>query len=181
MRITRKFLRKHDACYTDAEIADLVPALGVNALQVARGDIPPEDRIWVLTRPGVLPDSMLWEWTARTVDRALSRVAKPDPRSLAVVPLLRRLAMGEKIPQAELAAAREAAREAAGEAATLAAWAADRAADRAAASAADWAPAWAADWAADRAADRAEDWAAAWDAERQAQISDIIQLLYGTP
>jgi hypothetical protein len=161
MRITRKFLRKHNAFYTDAEIVALVPARGVTALQVARGDIPPEDRIWVLTRPGALPDSVLWEWTARTVGRALTRVAKPDPRSLAVVPLLRRLAKGEAISQAELDEARAAA------------WAAARAADSAAASAADRAAARAEAWAAASAADRA--------AERQAQISDIIQILDGTP
>ena len=112
-RITRKFLRAQGACYEDDKIAALVPARGVTALQVARGDIPPEDRIWVLTRPGVLPDSTLWEWSARTVERALSRVAKPDPRSLAVVALLRRLAKGESIPQEELAAAWAAACDAA--------------------------------------------------------------------
>jgi xanthosine utilization system XapX-like protein len=116
MRITRKFLRAQRACYTDEQIAALVPESGVTPLRCARGDIPPEDRVWVLTRPGVLPDSMLWEWTARTVERALSRVAKPDPRSLAVVPLLRRLAGGEQIPEAAWAAA--------GEAAWVAAWAA---------------------------------------------------------
>jgi hypothetical protein len=112
---------------------------------------------------------MLREWSARTVERALSRVAKPDPRSIAVVPLLRRLAMGEKIPQDDL--------DAAGEAAWAASWAAAREAARAAAWAAAWETAWAAAWEASweaaSAAARAE--------ERLAQIADIIQLLEATP
>jgi hypothetical protein len=178
MRITRKFLREQCACYTDEQIAALVPKSGVTPLRCARGDIPPEDRVWVLTRTGVLPDSMLWEWTARTVDRALSRVAKPDPRSIAVVPLLRRLAKGEAISQAELDEARAAAWVAAG--------VADRAADRAAACAAACAAARAAARAAAGVAAREAAREAAWDAdraaaERQAQISDIIQLLEATP
>jgi len=193
MRITRKFLREQYACYTDEKIAALVPKSGVTPLRCARGDIPPEDRIWVLTRPGVLPDSMLREWSARTVERALSRVAKSDPRSIAVVPLLRRLAMGEKIPQDDLDAAgeaawdaaRAAAREAAREAARAASRAAAREASWAAAREAAWAAAWAAAWETAWEAAWAAAWeaacAAAWETERLAQIADIIQLLEATP
>ena len=120
--ITREQLRQWGACYTDAQIAALIPESGLQLIDVARLPIPPEDIIWVATRHGVLPDSILWEWTARIVERALARVPNPDPRSLAVVPLLRRLAAGEKVSKSERDAARAAAWDAA--------WAADRAAER---------------------------------------------------
>ena len=151
--ITREFLRANGACYTDAQIDALGPPEGLIPLQVAQLAIPAEDRVWVLTRKGALPDSMLWEWSARTVARALSKVAKPDPRSLAVIPILRRLASGEYVPLADL------------ESASAAAWAAY--------SAEAWAAARAAAWAADSAAARA--------AERDRQIADIIAILEAQP
>ena len=105
--ITREFLRHKRACYFnepngEAKVNALVPAEGLTALQVARLEIPEQDRIWVLTRTTVLADSVLWEWAARTVERALGRIAKPEQRSLAVVLLLRRLSGGENVPKAEI-------------------------------------------------------------------------------
>ena len=124
--ITREFLRLHGACYSDAQINALGPPEGLIPLQVAQLAIPAEDRVWVLTRKGALPDSMLWEWSARTVARALSKVAKPDPSSLAVIPILRRLASGEYVPRADLESAGAAARAADSAAARAAAWEAAR-------------------------------------------------------
>ena len=172
--ITREFLRTNGACYYDEpggedKVNALVPPNGLAPLQVARLAIPAQDRVWVLTRRGALPDSALWEWSARTVERALARVATPDHRSVAVVLLLRRLARGEDVSQSDLTAA----------------WAEARAADRAAAWAEDWAAAWEADWVADWAAawtaDRAAAWAEDWAAEREQQIADIISILEAQP
>ena len=164
--ITREFLRQHGACYYnedngETKVDALVPPEGLSPLQVARLAIPAQDRVWVLTRNGALTDSASWEWSARIVERCLAAVNNPDPRSLAVVPLLRRLASGESVPQFDLAAAWEAARAAAWAADSEAAWAADSAA------------AWAAAWAADSAA--------AWAAERDRQIADIIEILEAQP
>ena len=171
--VTRELLRKNRACYDDSRIDALVPVDGLTAIETARLGIPVEDRIWVLTLPAVCPPTVLWEWQALLVERALARVEKPDPRSLAVVPLLRRLAVGEDVPQEERDAARAAARDAA--------WAAARAAARDAA----WAAAMAAAWAAARDAARAAAWDAALaaardvarDAEEGQQIVDLVRLL----
>ena len=125
--ITREFLRLHGACYSDARIDALGPLDGLPLVDVLKLDIPSDDRIWVATLPGACPAAIMWEWQARMVERAVARVEKPDPRSLAVVPLLRRLAGGEAIPQTERDAARDAAY-----AACDAAWAAAYAAAAAA-------------------------------------------------
>ena len=111
--ITRKFLRYNGACYTDAQMDSLGPPDGLPLVGVLRLDIPATDRIWVATLPGACSPAVMWEWQARLVERALARVETPDPRSLAVVPLLRRLASGEAIPQEERDAAAWAARAAA--------------------------------------------------------------------
>ena len=107
--ITRDFLRLHGACYSDARIDALGPPEGLPLVDVLKLTIPAADRLWVATLPGACPAAIRWEWQARMVERALARVEKPDPRSLAVVQLLRRLASGEAIPREQRAAARDAA------------------------------------------------------------------------
>ena len=141
--ITREFLRQHGACYYnedngETKVDALVPPEGLSPLQVARLAIPAQDRVWVLTRNGALPDYALWEWSARTVEWCLATVKKPDPRSLAVVPLLRRLESGESVPQSDLCAASASARAAASAADSAAASATARAAAWAADSEGDW-------------------------------------------
>ena len=166
--ITREFLRLHGACYDDAKIATLIPPDGLPLVDVLNLDIPAADRIWVATLPGACLPSIMWEWQARLVERALARVEKPDPRSLAVVPLLRRLAIGEAIPQSERDAANASAWDSAwataSAAASAAASASARGSARASASAASWARI-----ASASAADR--------DAEDNQQIADLIDLL----
>ena len=176
--VTRELLRARRACYYDQpdgedRVNTLVPIDGLALPRVLALDIPAADRIWVATLPGVCPHTIVWAWLALLVERALGRVAAPDLRSLAVVPLLRRLADGEDVPQSERAAA--------------GAWAAARSGASAAAIAAASAGAWAAGSAARsasidaaRAADRAADRAArdaARDAEEQKQIADLQRLL----
>ena len=136
--VTRELLRKNRACYDDSRIDALVPVDGLTAIETARLGIPVEDRIWVLTLPAVCPPTVLWEWQALLVERALARVEKPDPRSLAVVPLLRRLAVGEDVPQEERAVASAVASAAAWDAASAVASAAASAAASDAARAAAW-------------------------------------------
>ena len=187
--VTRELLRARRACYYDQpdgedRVNRLVPIDGLALPRVLALDIPAADRIWVATLPGVCPHTIVWAWLALLVERALGRVAAPDLRSLAVVPLLRRLADGEDVPQSERAAAgawaaaRSGASAAAIAAASAAAWASS-----AAASAGAWAAGSAARSAsidAARAADRAADRAArdaARDAEEQKQIADLQRLL----
>jgi len=90
------------------------------------------------------------EWLARMVERALARIPKPDPRSVAVVAALRSDSVSPEMLRASAAAA---AAEA----------------ERAAAAAAAWEAASEAAW------EAASEAAAA--AERESQISDLRNLL----
>ena len=87
MKITRSFFRTVNTYYLNAEIAKLIPEDGLSILDVLDLDIPAADRIWIATRPSVLPRPMLLEWLARLVERALPVDA--DLRSRAIVELLR--------------------------------------------------------------------------------------------
>jgi hypothetical protein len=117
-------------------------------------------------------------WNERTerlfacdcAERALARVANPDPRSVAAIETARRFANGTATKD-ELAAAAAAADAAAD--ARAAAWAAADAAANAAAAA------WAAAWAAADAAAAADARAAAWAAERDWQYQRLLQYLRG--
>ena len=46
MIVTRQLLREWCACYTDAQIAELVPESGLTPIQLIDLDIPDADRIW---------------------------------------------------------------------------------------------------------------------------------------
>jgi hypothetical protein len=61
------------------------------------------NRIWLAIR--VLPEPLLGRWLAVVVERVLMRFPKPDPRSLAVPPYLRR---GLAVPDAVCQAAADA-------------------------------------------------------------------------
>jgi len=63
-----------------------------------------EDRVWVLTRPGVMTGPQLLEWLARMVERALGRVGEPDPRSIAVVAALRTVGVTREVVEGARAA-----------------------------------------------------------------------------
>lgn len=114
--ITRTWLRRHHACYYQtpegtAKADAVIPSEGIT-LEVLLQDerIPSDDKVWVCTRPGLLPDSMHWAVAASALEQQLAVANVTDPRSLAVVVLLRRLAAGEDVPQAERDAAYAAAR-----------------------------------------------------------------------
>ena len=59
-----------------------------------------EERIWVWTRPGVATERQMARWLADLVARALEGT-DADPRLVAVVVMLRRIADGETVPPRE--------------------------------------------------------------------------------
>jgi hypothetical protein len=129
-------------------------------------------------------------WTERAArlfacdcaDEALKLVRSPDPRSIEVVRVARRYAMGDA-SRDQLGAARDAAwdatRDAAWDAAGDAAWAAAWAAARATARDAAWAAARATARDAAWAATRDAAWAAARDAAHAWQTARLFQILEG--
>lgn len=54
-KITRRQLQDWVACYSDEEIAGLVPPRGITPAQVLDLDIPGEDKLWVLLHDPILP------------------------------------------------------------------------------------------------------------------------------
>ena len=171
--ITPKHLRKWNACYTDERIAELVPDEGLTLQGYLALDIPDKDKVWLATRPKVLSDYVLYNWTALIVGRALGRIGNPDPRSVAVIGYLRSRATGGP-RNSEIV-------NAAVNAATHAAYAAAYAADATdAATHAAYAAAYAATDATDAATHAAAYAAAAADAadaERALQVKDLLGLL----
>jgi hypothetical protein len=104
----------------------------------------------------MLPRQLVLRFLSLVVERAMGRTASPDPRSLAVVPYLRR---GERVPEEVTAAAIAAARAGAART-TNAAYAACVAA--------------CATIPTTHAADVAAD---AWADERRQQLADLLRLV----
>jgi hypothetical protein len=193
--ITIAQIRSWNSCY-ERESPGTISRLAAGRIEFTLREIlacakNDRDRIWVVTRPGVLSESQRREWLARLVARALARVESPDPRSAAVVAALR----GDQVtPAVRNAVANASANAAAAAASAYAATAAATAA-AATANAAATATAYAAAYAA-AAADAAYDaataaayaayaaayayaataYAAAYAAERASQISDALEL-----
>ena len=59
MNITREWLRERKACYSDTEIAELIPEGGLTPAEVLDLPIPARDRIWVAARPEFLTRGQL--------------------------------------------------------------------------------------------------------------------------
>ena len=144
-----------------------------SALDILRLDeVDAEDRLWLVLREELIDAQILHEFACRCAERALSRIKKPDARSVAAIEAKRKWLRGE-ISDGGREAARDvggaAKRAVPGDAAWDAAWAAARAA------------AWDAAWSAARAA----AWYAAWDAamyaaraaEREWQIAELMRML----
>jgi len=187
--ITLDDLLRWGACYEPGRLAELFaePKTVMEVLTLSGGpwaNVPPKDRLWVVLQKGVLDDRTLRLFACECADRAIARIAKPDPRSVDAVRVAREFAEGRatggELRAAESAAARaaESAESAVARAvARAAAWAAARAAGSAARSAAFAAAesaAWAAESAAESAAARSAG-SAGWAAERDAQLLTMIE------
>jgi hypothetical protein len=183
-----------DPCYSRAKVEAVFNGReSLTLAEILTADIPPEDRIWVLTQPGVITPEQVKEFCDKTADRAVRNhclnsgikaveewaakwLSGEDRTAWAA-----REAAGEAIYSAaarEAArAAREAARAAYG-AANSTTWAAYSAAREAAYSAARaaYGAAESAAWAAYSAA-VAADWAADSAAEREKQIKDLLEII----
>lgn len=120
-----------------------------SAIDILRLDeVDAEDRLWLVLREELIDAPILHEFACRCAERALSRIDKPDERSVAAIEAKRKWMRGE-ISDDAMAAARDVASDA------------ERAAARAAA--------WSAAWSAARAA--------AWAAEREWQVAELMRML----
>jgi hypothetical protein len=157
-------------CYSRAEVEAVFNGReSLTLAEILAADIPPEDRIWVLTQPGVMTPEQVKTFCDKTADRAVRNHCL-NCGIKAVEEWAARWLSGEDRAEEAAWAAREAARaaqtalEASFSAARAAYWAAKAAwASREAARAAYWA-AWAA-------------WEAAKAAEREAQVADLLEII----
>lgn len=76
-KITRKQLQAWGACYSAAEIAELVPLEGITPAQIITLDIPDEDKLWVLLHDPILPVNELRLLACTWASKAC-RLAKID-------------------------------------------------------------------------------------------------------
>lgn len=61
-----------EPCYSEDKIIKLFGGRDkLSLLDILDLDIPTEDKVWVLTRPGVLSDALFNEFAALTADRAV--------------------------------------------------------------------------------------------------------------
>ena len=132
-----------------------------SAIDILRlDDVDAEDRLWLVLREELIDAPILREFACRCAERALSRIDKPDERSVAAIEAKRKWMRGE-ISDDAMAAERAAARDA------------EMIAERAEA----FVAAMAAAWAAERAAAWAAAMAAAWAAEREWQVAELMRML----
>ena len=112
----------------------------VDILDLPEDEVSAVDKIWAVTKAGLIEEEKLHEFACRCAEEALKLVEDPDPRSVAAIEAKRKWLKGE-ISDEELAAAWAAAWAAwaaAWDAANVAAW--DAASDAASAAArAAWA------------------------------------------
>ena len=149
-------------CYSESRVRELFgDRETVTVLEVAQAEISPDDRVWLLLQPGVLPADVRTDATARIVTRAVTSHALHCGNT-AVEEWARGWLDGTDRSQAAAWAAARAAAWDAARAAAESAWDAARAAAWDAARAA---------WDAARAASESAAWAAA---ERQMQVADIV-------
>jgi len=161
--------------YTPEVVADLFA--GRESLSVAEIldlDIPPEDRLWAVLRPEMLPEETLSEPVCRLAEDVLPIYESEYPgdnRPRHAIEVKRQWLRGAATDE-ELAEAQEAA-EAAARGAEATAWAAAWATARAAeatAEAAVWAPARAAVWAAYAAG-------ATWEDAHERQVEIVGEIM----
>ena len=84
MTITLEQVRAWCPCpdYTDERLAEL--AAGRESITVDEAldlPIPARDRVWLLTRPGALPDKVVWAWADACQSRAVGDLDCVDDMS----------------------------------------------------------------------------------------------------
>ena len=175
MKITREQQRLWGACYTDEKIAALVQADGLTPLEIAKLDIPAEDRLWLLLREEIIPARELRLLACDWAEKACEKTGWTDERSLYATAIARRFVAGNAT-EAELAEARSEAYAATLGSAQAAQWSAAAAAWSTAVSDAAEAAAWSASDAAE-AAEEASDAVEAAEEARSAQLADVVQVI----
>jgi hypothetical protein len=94
--ITRESCRKARACYSDKELAGLIPERGCTPAEVAEATgVLAEDRYWALVYASGASECILREHACWCARRALQSVNDPDPRSVAAVEVAERYVRGE--------------------------------------------------------------------------------------
>ena len=132
-----------------------------SAIDILRLDeVDAKDRLWLVLREELIDAPILHEFACRCAERALSRINKPDARSVAAIEAKRKWLRGE-ISDKELVAAMDAA--------LAASWPSASNAARDAAMAAACAAA--------RYAARAAECAAIKSAEREWQVAELMRML----
>ena len=139
------------------------------ALDILRlDDVNTEDRLWLVLREELIDAPILHEFACRCAEMELSRINKPDARSVAAIEAKRKWLRGE-ISDEAIVAARDAELSAAMASAQYAAWGAARYVARYAARDAARYAAWNAAWNA--------EYDAEWSAEREWQVAELMRML----
>lgn len=150
-----------------------------SAIDILRLDgIDIKDLLWLVLREELIDAPILHEFSCRCAERALSRIDKPDERSIAAIEAKRKWLRGE-ISDKELAAAWDAARSAtwaaAGNSVKHAAWAAARDAAWASTCPGASSAAWYAAEDAERCAVMEATWYAEWKAKSEAGLDFVLR------
>lgn len=181
-------IRKHSPCYDPTKyLPEDWEGTALDILGVE--ECPPQDRLWVVTRPGWIDNKTLHLFAIWCARRALELVNDPDPRSIKACDVAEQYANGDTTSE-ELAAAWDAAGDAAWSTAGAADWSAAKVAARSAAkvaaSAAASRVASKAAWDSARVAASAAasaaywDWDAAWYTAWDKQVAKLIDILENT-
>ena len=120
--VTIEQFMEFDPCYSKDKIKKIAGDKAEwTALDVLRLDVvPASDRLWAVLREDFVDAPIMHEFACRCAEKALSRVEKPDPRSVEAIAVKRAWLRGEATDD-ELSAAWSAARSAAWDAARSAA------------------------------------------------------------
>jgi hypothetical protein len=162
-----KYLRSINPCYDPSR--HLKEDFRGTALTILRnGDIPPQDRLWVVLRTDLVSEKLMRLFAVWCAREAIKLLPSPDPRLEACCKVSERYATGQATEE-ERSAAWSAAWSAAESAAWSAAWSAAESAAWSAAESAAWSAAWSAAESAARSA--------ALSAAESAQVEKLKEMV----
>lgn len=79
MKITKAWLRKQGACYSELELAEVFGKIrSFTPLEVADLKIPVKDRIWVLLHEDIIPSDTLHELCCKFAERRIRDYDAPE-------------------------------------------------------------------------------------------------------